>query len=631
MNRNSNRPTTRSRTARRVPRGRIAVAVGAACLAAAPGLAEAATGDYTLVQCHPLHRDIAVADRFQNTEFAVKNNCQRDADGNDLEVIDGDPAPFNHTAGYIWRAPADTRIVKVEVDAKLRNDLGYRARVFVEGDDAARHGFAVGENGSATYQHRTWTGSGQAAVGFELECTIIGGCKSSDQAKAFVRNLEITLRDEAPPTVTIDGPATHDGWVTGVNPVIVDAGDENAGLELLGLSAGGSPIETWAGACQTLGATRLVALLQPCESGMQRIAQLDSAATPLHDGENTLRVCATDFGNPGNQTCESKTIQVDNTAPTAGFANAQDEEDPELIRAPVFDATSGVTRGRISYRALPEGEFIPLATDLVGGEMQARVDSQHDAPGDYGFRLQVFDLAGNTRITDSRQNGSDMILHFPLKAATALTAELPEGKDSVLVGYREPSVVTGQLVDARRRPISGASVEVVETFDEGSLIDRRVRTVMTDTNGEYQSTIPGGPSREVAVSYDGSPRYIADESNQIDYNVKNSAAMRLSRRHVRAGERDVFSGSVGRYFARVPGEGKLVEVQVKERGDDWGTIREALRTDAEGKFRLTYQLRRFYTQPTTYKFRAKVAPEAAWPYKGTVRTPTRKLTILPSR
>ncbi len=50
-------------------------------------------------------------------------------------------------------------------------------------------------------------------------------------------------------------------------------------------------------------------------------------------------------------------------------------------------------------------------------------------------------------------------------------------------------------------------VTVTEYFGSGALIDRRVRTVMTNDRGRWSSKLPAGPSRAVAVSFDGTPRH----------------------------------------------------------------------------------------------------------------------------
>ncbi len=122
---------------------------------------------------------------------------------------------------------------------------------------------------------------------------------------------------------------------------------------------------------------------------------------------------------------------------------------------------------------------------------------------------------------------------------------------------------------------------ITETFAEGSLIDKRVRTVVTNATGKYRSLLPGGPSRDVQVEFAGSRKYLDDQAGGLDFDVRGAATFATSKRRVKAGSSVSFIGRVKRYYAQIPKGGKLVEVQVKS-GDDWITLKEAIGTDATG-------------------------------------------------
>jgi hypothetical protein len=242
----------------------------------------------------------------------------------------------------------------------------------------------------------------------------------------------------------------------------------------------------------------------------------------------------------------------------------------------------------------------------------------------------VRDLAGNESVTTMRADGKPMELTFPLKNDVEINASLGNGDDDQTVAYRREGEISGRLLDDSGSPVRNEAVEVVETFDEGSLIDRRQRTVKTDSRGRFRSTLPRGPSRDVFVSYDGSRRYRAASYVGLDFNVRGATKMRVSKRRVRAGRSVAFKGRVKRYFARIPRGGKLVVVQVKS-GRRWTTLREAVGTDGRGRIKLRHRFRGFYLEPVTFTFRLKATRENGWPYRGAAVSRKQRVTVLPKR
>ncbi len=221
-----------------------------------------------------------------------------------------------------------------------------------------------------------------------------------------------------------------------------------------------------------------------------------------------------------------------------------------------------------------------------------------------------------------------MVLEFPLKDKVEIDASLGNGADDQTVAYRREGLVTGKLLDDSGEPVRGEEVTVVETFDDGSLIEHRERRVSTDSRGRYRSKLPGGPSRDVSVSYSGSKRYREDRQTGLDFNVRGAAKLKASRRKVRAGRWVAFRGRVKRYFARIPRGGKLVEVQVKA-GQQWTTLQEAVGTDDRGRVKLRHRFRGFYTEPVTFTFRLKATRENGWPYRGAAVSRKQRVTVLP--
>jgi len=236
------------------------------------------------------------------------------------------------------------------------------------------------------------------------------------------------------------------------------------------------------------------------------------------------------------------------------------------------------------------------------------------------------DIARNTTETTIRANGQPMILTFPLKSGVDLMGHLEGGSQRVTVGYGRPSAVSGSLRDASGQPLPNEDVTVTEYYGEGALIDRRVRTVHTDSRGHWKERLPTGPSRRVTASFAGSRRYLPDVTQAGNMRVKTKATFHLSRRQVPEGHRVAFKGRVGHLAARIPAGGKLVELQVKD-GNNWQTVRHPFYTRPNGKYRLRYRFARFYNRNVRYRFRVRVLRERSWPYKAPVSSRVRKLVV----
>jgi hypothetical protein len=379
------------------------------------------------------------------------------------------------------------------------------------------------------------------------------------------------------------------------------------------------------GACDTVAGTFHAARLEACGREVHLDQVADTRLAPFHDGRNQVSVCAVDFA--GNRTCEGRAVRVDNTPPALSFTNAQSRNDPELIRAPVSDATSGVRSGRILYRAAGQASWRALPTQLRSGELRARIDSTGDPPGSYEFMARATDVAGNVVQTTSRADGQPMVLAFPLKSGVRLSAHFAPGAASrTTVGYRRRAKVAGRLVDASGRPLARQQVTVIERFADGALINRRVRRVVTDPDGVWGARLPAGPSRTVTVRFAGTRRYLPDGARAGRLRVRTRTTFRLSRRRVPEGRRVVFRGRVAHRAARIPAGGKLIELQVRD-GRRWDTVRQAFYTRPSGRYRLRYRFGRFYASNVSYRFRIKVLRERGWPYKAPVKSRSRRLVV----
>jgi hypothetical protein len=441
-----------------------------------------------------------------------------------------------------------------------------------------------------------------------------------------VRSVRLKVADYADPRfAAVHGTLLSAGWERGLRYVRAQARDSGSGLGGLRVVANGSLVAGRDGACDTIAGTFHAARIEACGRGASLDEVADTSLAPFHDGRNQVSVCAVDYA--GNRVCDSRPVRVDNTPPALAFTNAQRRNDPELIRAPVADATSGVRSGEILYRPAGEASWRPLPTQLQSGELRARIDSTVDPPGSYEFMARARDVAGNVVQTTNRANGQPMVLAFPLKSGVRLSAHFAPGAASrMTVGYRRRATVAGRLMDASGRPLAHQKVTVIEHFADGALINRRVRRVETDPDGLWGERLPAGPSRSVTVRFGGTRRYLADDARAGRLRVRTRTTFHISRRRVPEGRRVVFRGRVAHRAARIPAGGKLIELQVRD-GRRWETVRQAFYTRPNGRYRLRYRFGRFYASDVPYRFRVKVLRERGWPYKAPVKSRSRRLVV----
>ena len=607
----------------------LAVVLAAAVALIAAGSASA--GAYVVAQCEAATNpglDPAVHGAFSDNQYVLQNNCANP--GGDPPSATGvkvtNQTPNGNFAQHHWRAGGGTSFVAVRAVARLRRDAGHKAQL-----KTGNTVIASGGEDSTPWTTYTWSGAGVTEFSARLICQKSPNCNNSSQAKTQVRDVRITVRDSSSPSVNASGALVAGGWLRGSHGLTVNGADLGGGVRQLRATANGQQVGFVVYPC-SLVSSSLVTRFQPCGvKGKLEVADINTSSSPFHNGTNTVQACAWDLGTveSPNSRCQTHTVKVDNLRPEGRFHSSLNPEDPELIRAGVSDGHSGVAGGQIHYRRVGESGWTGLPTDLVDGELQARVDSVALPAGTYEFKLELADVAGNEAESKLREDGSPMILSLPLKTATQLNSALPGGSKTQAVPYKQRSKISGQLTTKSGQPIAGAEVTVTERFDSGSLIDKRVRIVTTDGAGRYGSALPGGPSRTVEVAYQGSKRHRAALDTGLDLNVMSKAQFQISKRKVRAGKRVRFRGSVRRDFAAIPAGGKLIELQVKEGAGKWGTIREAFPTGATGHYKLRHRFKRFYLERTTFKFRVKVTKEQGWPYTAPVRSRARKVTIVP--
>jgi hypothetical protein len=595
----------------------------------APALAWGAGKTYQVVQCDPLNRGLSGMSLQDGPAYAVKPMCGDPHNDHAIKITNLRFAMNGRLGRVSWYTGSSAlRIVGTDVEAWLRRDKGHAPRLFVadaEGHEVAR--VAAGQNRPSEFRHYSWHSTTARPEKFvaQLRCERLDGCPQSGIAKTWLRKVHLTVADRADPTLEQPtGPLLYPGWVRGQRGFDVRGNDVGSGIQRIFLTVNGSLVGVASGYCTGVLGTAVAEDFRPCQSRRELGTSLSTARMPFHDGRNEISACVVDFAL--NRGCIDRTVQVDNTPPVVAFTNAQDPNDPELIRAQVSDATSGVTGGHIYYRPVGSGAWRPLDTQFGSGELRARANSTVDPPGRYEFMAVATDAAGNWALSTKHADGRPMVLTFPLKSGVRLRGHLRGAASHLTVGYGQPSKASGTLTNAEGEPLADQQVTVTEFFGDGALIDRRIRTLTTNAQGHWTERLPGGPSRGIVASYAGTRRYLPDGTRVGRLQVKTKATLRLSRSKVKEGHRVAFKGRVGHLAARIPAGGKLAELEVKN-GKNWQTVQHPFYTRPDGKFKLHYRFARFYTSNVRYRFRVRVLREHDWPYKAPTSSRVRQLVV----
>jgi len=609
----------------------VAVAVLAMLLAPS-----AQAGRYAVAQCDRTNRAFADAnfERQYGGDYGFAFRCEEDEDGNALQIHAITGAPNDRFGRISWSAPPGARIVGVSAEARLRNDAGNQARLsFLDGAGNEVGRIATGSDspGSFVSYSRQLSDGGRERFAASLGCVQRDGCRYSDQARAWIRSVQLTIEDSTPPGIFQSGSLLDGGWQRGVRSYYGGASDAGAGIQGLYAVVNGTGVQpSVAPSCAVIAGTGFVSRTQPCPPLAVGGGSLDTAAAPFVNGDNRISLCAFDYAGAGAPSCSHTTVKVDNAPPEVAFSAAEDPEDPERITAPVADRHSGLASGSIAYRPLEGGAWRELPTELSAGNLVARVDSFSEPAGRYLFRAGATDAVGNAATSTARADGSQMILTFPLRTATAIEATV-DGDPTARVRYGEQPMVEATLRDATGAALANQPLDVVEVYAPGSSLRPVGRTVSTDARGRISVRLPAGPSRSVSVSFAGTRRYLAAAPRGLELTVDGYARLGAIPRRVTAGRKVLFRGTVGTLGAELA-SGKLVELQVKGGGiRRFRTIRQAFRTDPRGRWSLRYGFDRFYKRPTRFRFRLKVSREAGWPYLAPSVSRSRSLQVVPRK
>jgi hypothetical protein len=167
--------------------------------------------------------------------------------------------------------------------------------------------------------------------------------------------------------------------------------------------------------------------------------------------------------------------------------------------------------------------------------------------------------------------------------------------------------VHGRLETRSGEPLSGAEVAADERIRTRSA-QRRVALLRTDGAGRFFLRLRGGPSRTVRFRY-GGEALLKPASGEVQLLSPARSTITASRRLVRNGHAVAFAGRLR--GGPVPEGGKLIDLQVFYRGR-WHTFATPRTDGRKWAYRYRFQAT---SGRVTYRFRARIRREAAYPYE----------------
>jgi hypothetical protein len=324
------------------------------------GAASAHAAEYKMLGCSGAARDpfYTVANNTTSPQnpggiFNFQNNCGgqgADPPGNDaylrieenqasgyagqfasLGFVFDTPNQFIHfrSAGAYTREPASF------------ND-GWRARLWIGGGSAGdrqlmSQGAGLCNCGdqwatTSTFAPHLWPGGGYLDFThfvFEMQCVRPGGCDRSGVNIADMNGMVFVLSDEYRSAVNLlatEQPFLAGSWVRGAQTVAYNWTELGSGMKMERVKVDGAVRDeidhncnvSWSAANGEYATT-----YQPCDTAadIKRYFPLDTAALP--DGSHTVSACTQDyaqwggFNGTGGESCDSRVVHTDNTAPGA--------------------------------------------------------------------------------------------------------------------------------------------------------------------------------------------------------------------------------------------------------------------------------------------------------------------------
>jgi hypothetical protein len=295
-----------------------------------------------------------------------------------------------------------------------------------------------------------------------------------------------------------------------------------------------------------------------------------------------------------------------------------DPQDPTRLRVTATDATSPVVRGEVELQRHGSRVWRSVPTRLTERGLEATIDDEVLAAGDYDVRAHARNAAGLERSTANWTSGQSALLTLPLRIATRVRLGAARrgqrGPQARAVLVRRPLLaygrrvrLTGQLTAPGGNPLVDVPVQVSTRIDAPNDAWRAAGELGTDRSGHFRYIVARGPSRIIRFHYPGTAT-VRPLTRDVPVRVRASSSLTVSRHQVVNGDAVRFRGRIrgGHLPAR-----KRVELQYYARGK-WRTF-AGTRANGRGRWGYTY---RFDGSRgvVTWKFRALITSETGYPY-----------------
>jgi hypothetical protein len=316
---------------------------------------------------------------------------------------------------------------------------------------------------------------------FEQQCVRPAGCDRSGYNGTDLNGIVFILSDDSDSQVgfTNTGSALMQGqWVRGTQNITFNVADAGSGLRHERLRVDGAQRWGWdhGPECNTSSSQvngEWARTYRPCPTGgpYGRVYALDTAT--LADGPHTIQVCTQDYGQyqglggTGGETCDQRTIRVDNTVPGAPSGLHVTSTNPAryLDR---FGATfslppnQGSPIAKVHYNVVnAAGEVVkPLQTLTATNPTALTAIEGPKAPGDYSLRVWLEDQVGHVGPASTAEIPRDTVPPAAPQDVAVASPVTPKAQDGFDLRWRNV-LDAGAPIDAARYQVLNASGAVV--------------------------------------------------------------------------------------------------------------------------------------------------------------------------
>ncbi len=124
-----------------------------------------------------------------------------------------------------------------------------------------------------------------------------------------------------------------------------------------------------------------------------------------------------------------------------------------------------------------------------------------------------------------------------------------------------------------------------------------------------------GPSRTIAIGFDGSPTLARSAAHSLQLGVLGRVRLRASAGVATVGGAPlIFRGQLIAAPGEIPAGGRSIELQFRLPGLPWAEFR-TVQTDGRGRFRYAYRFSDDDSRGARFQFRAYAPAQEGWPYE----------------